>query len=157
MSDHITFRRIFAAPCSNPLAGEWTDAEDAVETFEALRARFGDTDIEVMDHEGFGTLEPFTFPERIVEIDEEIEVHGAALVAWRRYHGNREADDIQRFENAYRGEWSSDREFGEETADDMIKCSGAPEEVTRYFDYDSWTRDMMFDHFSQDGFYFTAF
>lgn len=59
-------------------------------------------------------------------------------------------DAAQEFEKAYCGDWDSEREFAESDDGgaaglfDGIDCESV---VVRYFDWDSWTRDLFVDDY----------
>ena len=147
-------RRVFLAPFSNPTAGRWIFADEVENELAALRAKYGDVDFGAMDSEGFGGLvNEYTPIDEIVRLDEAIETHGAAFLAFAKVEGVEYAT-LEHFEDAYCGEWDSDREFAEEYIESTGMLGDAPELVARYFDYKSFASDLMFDHYEQDGFYF---
>jgi len=53
------------------------------------------------------------------------------------------------------GEYKSDTDFAEDMAEQCFD-SDAMKSIGRYFDYESFARDLMFDHFEIDGHYFRS-
>lgn len=151
-------RRVFLAPFSNPVAGRWIFADEIENELAALRAKWGDVDFGAMDSEGFGGLvNEYTSIDEIVRLDEAIEEHGRAFLAFAALEHGLECATVERFEDAYCGEWDSDREFAEDYIDSTGLLDDADELVARYFDYDSFARDLMFYHYQEKGFYFRNF
>ena len=58
--------------------------------------------------------------------------------------GTGDIPSLADFEDAYQAQWDSFREYAENLADDIGLTDGWPEEATRYFDWDAWTRDLRF-------------
>lgn len=151
-----TERRVFLAPFSNPTAGRWVPADEAEEELERLQDIWGDVDFGAMDSEGFGgTVCEMTSIADIIEADRLIEIHGDAFFAFLKIEGIEHAT-AARFEDAYVGEYASDREFAEELVDSCGYLDEVPENLRFYFNYDAFARDLMMDHYSEDGFYFRA-
>ena len=148
-------RRVFLAPFSNPVAGRWVDACEAEEELERLQEKHGDIDFGAMDSEGFGgNVDEYTSVDDIVRVDELIEKHGAAFVAFLSIEGL-EAEESA-FEDAYQGQYDSDRDFAEEYIDGAGLLDSVPDSVSRYFDFDAFARDLMIDHYEVSGFYFRS-
>ena len=57
---------------------------------------------------------------------------------------------VSDFEERYCGEWGSFREYAEQLADDIGLLNDVREEIARYFDWDAWARDLMFDYTTED-------
>jgi len=137
-------RRVFLAPFAHPLAGRWVDACDAEEELERLQEKWGDVDFGAMDSEGFG---------------EAIEQHGDSFVAFLRFNGGPAAqwtveDAVAQYEEEYVGQYDSTLDFAEEVVDSYGYLDAMPESLRSYFDYAAFARDLMMDHYEQDGFYF---
>lgn len=62
-------------------------------------------------------------------------------------------DDLSDFEEAYQGEWKSDKEFVQELVED---CGDIPKDLPAYIhiDWEGTARDVMMDYSEQDGYYF---
>ena len=60
-------------------------------------------------------------------------------------------DDV---EEAYQGEHNSDEDFAYQLGEDIGLLSGMDESLHCYFDWSSWTRDLMYDYFESNGHYF---
>lgn len=76
-----------------------------------------------------------------------------ALCAWVRSgsyiaEGNTDYPALGDFEEAYCGEWGSFRDYAFQLADDIALFGGLPDDhvAVRYFDWDSWIRDLAMDH-----------
>lgn len=107
----------------------------------------------IHDHEGFGEWSPGE-GERFVDVAtmaEQIEAHGLAFPAWVEHIGAA-VDDVDGFEEAYAGEWDSEKAYGEELATETIEgLSDEGSTLAMYFDYEAFTRDLFLgDYFSVD-------
>lgn len=153
-------RRVFLAPFAHPLAGRWVDACDAEEELERLQERWGDTDFGAMDSEGFGgVVNEHTSVDDIVAWDEALEEQGDPLLAFLKVegvYGASVAEVVERFQDAYAGQYDSPRDFAEEVVESCGYLDEMPESLRPYFNYDAFGRDLMFDHYEQDGYYFRS-
>jgi antirestriction protein len=70
------------------------------------------------------------------------------------YFDNCGVVSVDTVEEAYQGEYNSDEDFAQQLADDIGLLSGMDESLQCYFDWESWTRDLMFDYFESNGHYF---
>jgi antirestriction protein len=69
--------------------------------------------------------------------------HIPAVEAYFLNDTSMDVDDcLERFEEAYAGEWDTFREFAEQLAEDIGMTEGAG----NYFDYDAWARDLIHDY-----------
>jgi antirestriction protein len=86
------------------------------------------------------------------EADEHLRPALCAWVASGDYvaKGDGELPSIGDFEERYAGEWQSFRDYAESFADEIGLLAGASAEVTAYFDWDAWTRDLAFDYTTAD-------
>lgn len=144
------------------LVGDWYDAVDADEiTTSALHGRKiqpkTHEELWVMDHENLpitGECSPHDAAELAGVMEEVPEGDRAALIAWVLSGDYVEDGDglpsISDFEERYCGEWVSFREYAEQLGDDIGLLDDVPEEIARYFDWDAWTRDLMFDYTTED-------
>ncbi len=57
---------------------------------------------------------------------------------------------ISDFEEHYQGHWDSFREYAEQLADDIDLLADVPEEIAQYFDWEAWSRDLVFDYSTYD-------
>jgi len=113
----------------------------------------------VMDHEGFqGLLTGECSPmeaQALAEILERVPEHQrGAFGAYVADHvgldyASRDWDStLSDFEEAYAGEWDSEREFAENLADDIGLLTDAPEALALYFNWDAWTCDIFLGDYS---------
>jgi len=70
------------------------------------------------------------------------------------YFENCGASSLSDVEEAYAGEHNSDLDFAQQLADDIGLLSGIDESLQCYFDWESWSRDLMYDYFESNGHYF---
>jgi len=109
------------------LLGAWLDAaqplEDLHEQVQAMLARSKEPVAEeyaVHDYEGFAGYQPGEYEslERLNRIATGIAEHGAAFGAWAEHCGSNN-EELERFEEAYRGDWPSVAAYTEELLDDL--------------------------------------
>lgn len=161
------------------LVGEWVDAAEAG-AWTCPKKNPDDVYINceetwVMDHEipgVSGEMDPMTAV-KWAEVFAQVEDHQAdGFAAWLKWteHENPADDSYSTFEDQYRGAWDSEREyameFGTETLIDPFVHSAksvggrygqapgiddAADEIIRYFDWDSYTRDLF-----QQGFHYES-
>ena len=63
------------------------------------------------------------------------------------------------FENslaAYQGQYDNDADFAYECVESTGMLQGVAESIKRYFDYDAFARDLMFDYSSHNNYYFST-
>lgn len=86
------------------------------------------------------------------EVFDEVDEHQrAALAAWVRSgsytaQGDSDYPVVSDFEEAYAGNWDSFRQYSDQYVEDTGMLDGVPEEVTRYWDYAAFARDLAMDH-----------
>lgn len=75
----------------------------------------------IHDYEGFGELRlsEWESVERVAAIAAGIAEHGSAFAAWLAYDDSRDPADHEAFEDVYRGEWDSLREYAENYAEEV--------------------------------------
>lgn len=145
------------------LIGDWFDAAtaDEVTTYDVHGAHSradSHDELWVFDHENIpvkGELDPMTaavWGRCLTEVDDHLR---AALLAWVESgdyvaEGNSDLPSISDFEERYCGEWESFDDYASELADDIGLLNEIPDEVARYFDWRSWTRDLAFDYATHD-------
>jgi len=130
------------------LHGVWIDATDDADDIDATRAALQeqcghtDNDWAIHDYEGFHGVrlsESESFA-NVSAIANAIAEHGEAFAAWLD-NGN-DADSVERFQDAYRGCFSSLTAYAEQLVDDMGTLADADSLVARYFDYEAFGRDL---------------
>lgn len=95
------------------------------------------------------------------EFNELDETEQQALTAWLdddycRYANNEASEIIEKFRNAYNGQWDSEEDFAEYMVDECYP--ELPEIAKRYFDYSAFARDLFFDYtMLGDGFVFSNY
>ena len=120
---------------------------------------FGD-EFSVMDHENYlglitgecSTTEAAEAARQIDDIadDSEREI----VIAWL---SNGMEFDLDNMRERYIGEYSSDQDMAEEYISGTGMLDDAPESLARYFDYESFARDLMYDIFEVSGHYFRSY
>jgi antirestriction protein len=109
----------------------------------------------IHDYEGFGSLrlsECESF-ERVSAVAAGIAEHGEAFAEWLAYDDSRDPADLQAFEDAYRGEWRSLREYAQDWADqtglyDTAEKTGSPYVVV---DVELLERDLDIELYTASG------
>lgn len=144
------------------LVGRWYDATEAGDiTTSQLHGRpippETHEELWVMDTEGIPVDREMSPGEAQRWGDLYEEVGGdawPALCAWVRSGAFVEDGDgmpsASEFEERYAGEWDSFGEYATELAGDVGLLKDVPEEVQRYFDWASWTRDLRYGYSVQD-------
>lgn len=142
------------------LVGQWVDCTDAEDvTLTQLHKgtsgpQAGCEEIWCLDHENLPVSGEMGLTEAAGwgECFEEAGVdQWPAVCAWvstgcYTTEGTGDIPSLSDFEDAYQGQWDSFREYAEQLAEDIGLTDGWPEEATRYFDWDAWTRDLRFDY-----------
>ena len=149
---------------SGYLVGHWFDAESADEVTLADVHEGSGLDcaeceeLWVMDHENIpvrGEMAPMTAADWGRVYTEVGPEYWPALCAWVESgdyvaEGTGDLPSISDFEERYQGHWESFEDYARQLADDIGLLNEIPEEVARYFDWDSWTRDLAFDYETHD-------
>jgi antirestriction protein len=157
-----------AAYNNGRLHGRWIDADQSVDEIwsevEEILAESPEPGAEewaIHDYEGFGPLRLSEWEsfERVSAIAAGIEEHGMAYAAWLSYDESREADDVEDFENAYRGEWKSLHDYAEQYADDMGLYNAAEKCGSPYVtvDIDLLERDLDIEMYTVDSDHYTVY
>jgi antirestriction protein len=138
------------------LHGAWIDADQEAEAIhneiEAMLAKSPIPRAEewaIHDYEGFCglRLSEYESIEKIAEMAAMIQEHGEAWAKFAEYEGI-EFATIERFEEAYAGEWLSEEDFAESLAEETMEI---PEHLTFYIDYERLARDLFInDYFSAE-------
>jgi antirestriction protein len=146
------------------LHGRWIAANQEPETlWEEINEMLAESmeplaeEWAIHDYEGFGPLRLSEYEsiERISTLARGIAEHGRAFAHWADYLGPGQDDDLDRFEENYRGHWSSTTEFAESFLDDIgVQLDSLVDEQWQpyvTFDLDAFARDLSFDfHVSED-------
>ena len=153
--------RVYAACLASynagTLHGEWLDAIDPDELREGIEAMLADspaTDAEEWafhDNEGFGPYDVGEYDDIdiLTEVGRLIEEHGEAFAAYADNIGK--GADVDGFEDAYCGEWDSEKAYAENLFDELY-AHDVPDHLANYIDYDAFSRDLFInDYYSVDG------
>lgn len=112
-----------------------------------------------LDHENFmglldgGEPNPMECYEMALKLADVAEYEREILVAWLSNGMNFDLDEMR---ECYIGEYSSDEDMAREYIDSTGLLSDVPDHLSRYFDFESYARDMMFDMFAVNGHYFMS-
>ena len=137
------------------LHGEWIDATDADTIREEIQEMLtrsscpGAEEWAIHDYEGFGSirLSEFEDIDRVAELGALIDEHGEAFAAYADHVGVDYATE-ESFQDAYCGEWDSEKAYGESLFDDLY-AHDVPEHIAPYIDYEAFARDLFInDYFS---------
>lgn len=121
--DHITEETLdMIAHSPTPFAEEWA----------------------IHDYEGFGAvkLSESTAFDDVAELAHAIEEHGEAFGVFYNNQPDDVAAVVERFEHSYRGTFRTVEEYAEEYIDSTGMLSDVPEHIARYFDVESFARDL---------------
>lgn len=145
---------------SGSLKGAWVDLEqfagDEEEFLEFIAELHKDeSDPEFMFHDFEGFPSEFysgsSLDSRIFEWLELDEDDREKVTAFLDCFGDTN-DLFEDSETAYVGTYDSDSDFAYEI---VSSCYNLKEPLASYFDYDKFARDLMIDHISSNGFYFS--
>src|SRR5699024_8170805 len=142
------------------LVGAWFDAEDAnAVTLSdvhggATHVRSGCEELWVMDHENIPVhveMSPYDaahWAEPLASIDEHMRPALCAWVETGTYvtEGFSDLPIVSDFEDRYCGEHESFTAYAQGLAEDIGLLDDAPDEVKRYFNWESWTHDLGYDY-----------
>ncbi|MDE2231127.1 MAG: antirestriction protein ArdA [Candidatus Omnitrophica bacterium] len=138
------------------LHGEWIDANQPAEAIhEQIKKMLAQSPIAgaeewaIHDYEGFCDLRLSEYGsiEKVAEMAAMIEEHGEAWAKFAEYEGIEYAT-LERFEEAFAGEWASEEAFAEDLAEDTMEI---PQHLAFYIDYEKLARDLFInDYFSAD-------
>ncbi len=148
--------RCLASYNAGHLHGKWIDATDHDQIMEEIQEVLKTSpehgeEWAIHDYESFHGLTSHEYEpiERVAEIAQLIEEHGAAFAAHANHVGTDYATG-ESFQDAYCGEWESERAYAENLFDELY-LHDVPEHVRPYIDYDSFARDLFInDNYSVD-------
>lgn len=157
-----------AAYNAGRLHGRWIDAdqsaEDIYDEVNAMLAASPKPSAEewaIHDYEGFGELRLSEWEsfERVAAIAAGIAEHGEAFSAWLSYDPSQDVADMQSFEDAYRGEWDSLRNYAENYADEVGMYDAAEKAGFSYVtvDLDMLTRDLEIELYTVESGHYTVY
>lgn len=149
---------------SGRLVGHWFDAVDCDEVTLADVHKGASIDFSeceemwVMDHEYIpvrGEMSPHEAAEwgrALAGVDEHLQPALRAWVASGDYiaEGAGDLPSIPDFTERYVGEYESFDEYAHQLADEIGLLSEVPDEVSRYFHWASWIKDLAFDYTTVD-------
>jgi antirestriction protein len=137
------------------LHGAWVDAIDADELREGIEEMLADSPADdaeewaIHDSEDWGEypVREHEDIDELTEIGRLIEEHGDAFAAYAANVGGDATEND--FQDAYCGEWDSEREYAENTMGDLYNI---PDHLVYYIDYDAVARDWFCsDYYSIEG------
>ena len=140
------------------LHGQWIDADQDEDVIhEEIQAMLAESPIPraeewaIHDYEGFEglRLDEYESIERVAQLGQLIAEHGPAFAAYAGHIGTDYATG-ESFEEAYCGEWDSERAYAEDLFDELY-LHDVPDHVQPYIDYEAFSRDLFIgDNFSVD-------
>lgn len=142
------------------LFGKWLDLEDYsdknefLEACRELHADEEDPELMFQDWEGIpnGMVGECTVDEKCWELMDAFNNHDEGAVrAYIECFGNWDECD---FQDRYKGQYDSWRDFAEEFVDETGYLYEMPDHLRNYFDYDAYARDLKYDFCEEDGYYF---
>jgi antirestriction protein len=150
------------------LHGVWIDAgQSPDEIWAEVRAMLasspepGAEEWAIHDYEGFGELRLSEWEsfERISAIAAGITEHGDSFAAWLSYDTSEDPADTARFEEMYRGEWDSLRDYAQQFAEDiglydMVEKAGSPYVTV---DVDMLERDLGIELYTVESDHYTVY
>jgi len=167
MNAHNATCRIYVASLSDynagRLHGAWLDcdgktADELQDEVNAMLAKSPEPVAEeyaIHDHEGFGhglieEYTPLSDVAAIVDVLERADDPDALLEFCEYFAADlTEADTLERFEDAYCGQWDGETEFAENLADDLGFLADVPDTIRFYFDYNAFARDLFLDGYTR--------
>lgn len=151
--------RIYVASLSDynagRLHGRWIDADQSADDIQAeIGAMLAESrepiaeEWAIHDYDNFGGLHLSEYEsiEHVADLGAAIAANGPAFAAYAEHVGADQAD-VGGFDEAYCGEWDSFTEYVEDYVDQTGMLDGVNELVSRYFDVDSFARDLLLDSF----------
>jgi len=156
--------RIYVASLSDynagRLVGKWIDLEgktkeDVLEEVNEMLKTSKEPIAEewaIHDFESMPDLGENPDLEKVVAIADAIAEHGEAFLAYAKYQGD--CATKKGFEDSYQGQYSNDEKFAQEMAK---QCEDIQKEVHWPYtciDWEHAARELMYDYFEEDGYYF---
>lgn len=145
-----------AAYNNGMLHGRWIEANQEAEAIHAeIEEMLSKSPIgraeewAIHDYEGFCGLRLSESEdiETVAEMAQMIQEHGEAWAKFAEYEGVEHAT-LERFEEAYAGEWDSEEDFAENLASETMEI---PKHLEYYIDYEKFARDLFInDYYSAE-------
>ena len=136
------------------LHGEWIDATDADEIYEAIDSILKSSpepnaeEWIICDHENFCGISIYQYAsiEEVARLGALVQLYGEAFAAFAAHVGQKDAtaDD---FDDHFRGHWDTEQAFAEELFDECYSLDSLPESIRCYFDYAAFSRDLFINDF----------
>ncbi len=146
-----------AAYNSGFLHGKWIEANQEVEDiYKEIQEMLtkspiaGAEEWAIHDYEGFLALQLSESEDiaKVAEMAAIIKEHGEAWAVYAEYEGIEYAT-LERFEEAYAGEWDSEEDFAENLSSETMEI---PKHLEFYIDYEKLAYDLFInDYFSAEG------
>lgn len=140
------------------LHGRWIDATDADVIREEIQKMLAESDEPIAeewaihDYENFGGLSISEYEDidKVAELGALIEEHGEAFAVFADHEGVEYAT-VESFNEAYCGEWDSEKDYAENIFDELY-AHEVPEHLQNYIDYEAFARDLFIsDNYSARG------
>ena len=143
------------------LRGRWIQADQLAEDIQRQIGEMLDEsellrpeEFAIHDYEGFGPVRIGEYEriETVARIAEGIRDHGEAFAHWADYVGTlTDEDQLSRFEDAYLGQWDTERDYAESLVEDLgidqaLDDANLPLRCYVSVDLDMLTRDLHHDH-----------
>ena len=136
------------------IVGEWVDLtnKDENDLQNAINKVLSQSQEEIAeewefaDYDGFYnlSLSSYTSIKTVIELTAVIKEHGEPYAIYADYIGLDYAT-IEGFEDSYRGEWESFKDYAIELFDECY-LNQVPESMRFYIDYDAFARDLELDY-----------
>lgn len=146
--------RCLASYNAGRLYGRWIDATDADCIKQEIQEMLESSPEQgeewaLHDYENFGSISVSEFEdiERVAELGRLVAEHGRAFAAYADHIGSDHAT-AEGFQDAFCGEWESERAYAEDLFDDLYGHE-VPEYIDNYIDYEAFAHDLFLsDSFS---------
>ena len=137
------------------LYGAWIEADgDPSDIHEGIQAMLSRSpsdlaeEFAIFDHDGFAPWRPGEYEsiDMVAAVAQGIAEHGPPFAHWAEFIKSSDPNDLDSFDDAYLGHWSSVEEYAEDLIDGtgIFKVDEVPESLRHYiqFDYEGFARDM---------------
>ena len=141
------------------LHGAWivpsADADELQEQINKILKSSPMADAEewaIHDYDGFPNLGEYPGLDKIIQVQEAIDEHGADVV--QAFLENWSIEDLDHVGDAYYGKYDNFTEFAEQLAHETIEGlneNHTDSTLARYFDWQAWERDLSYDYHEADG------
>ena len=158
-NDNQIYVACLASYNSGILHGEWiTPKADKDELQEQINKVLKSSSIEdaeewaIHDYNDFPNLGEYPGLDKIIQVQEAIDEHGADVV--QAFLKNWGVEDLDNVGDAYYGKYDNFTEFAEQLAHETIEGlneNHTDSTLARYFDYEKWERDLSHDYHEGEG------